>query len=748
MNRLSFALLLLAALLPAAPARAAEAQYIPAGELITHFDWTSHYTDPTQRTFPENDGHSFGMTALPDGRVAMLFSDTDSTPFKTWVYLFTIDPNASPVWSIAGGPITLEVADARRSCHGLASMGDGSLATLSSWYVDDGSGHLNWHHKIYKFTPPGGALTEVADLGTTAGSWAQNLAYLPAQGNTPAQWAIDAWTQRQVVLTSLGGAVQGTIPYTEATFTPDGCHSAGGIEATPNGDLLLAGDRVGSNAPCPHYNNVIASRLTRAGAFRGTFAYGYVSNPVTTVGWYDFCQLANGDILSGGDAGSIDSGNGRLYRYYIIRPPSSLQSPKLLVTPESLNFVNVIENTAASQTLTLKNVGAAALNLTGQSLSGGGAGAYRLGTPGATQLAPSYGLPGAAGSTTSLTVYFEPKAFASYTAQAEVRSNDPVTTQTSVPLTGLAVTRKLSNATLVTASAIDSQSMDMGAMAFKYDDPNRLLLMLTVLTSDGRRGRLYEIPLTRDAEGKITGLVTANKSLLATTSESLGGLLQGRDGVIWHTRLYHSGRAVIQRRADGSLYESNVPAGYAYDGPRDFDFTPDGQGLIVLYYNTKWGRRLGLTARADGFWQLSGTAGAYLFYGSSVSCFKLWPDAAGNADMVQSSGKSLMYYDVPAGFWQAGQGTMQAREVAQGLDITHLCRDPLRGDLLYANGSDELHVLQGLETYSGLTPHLAFIRAHLLGQTPLTAEQTTAADVNHDGKVDVADVVGKVLAGN
>ena len=102
------------------------------------------------------------------------------------------------------------------------------------------------------------------------------------------------------------------------------------------------------------------------------------------------------------------------------------KTPTIAVSPSSLDFGEVLINSTASQSVSVRNSGRADLRITGISLSVQSAFSHTSNCPGTL-------IPGAA---CSIDVSFSPAAASPYSATLTITSNDPATPTASVSLSG------------------------------------------------------------------------------------------------------------------------------------------------------------------------------------------------------------------------------------------------------------------------------------------------------------------------
>jgi len=112
--------------------------------------------------------------------------------------------------------------------------------------------------------------------------------------------------------------------------------------------------------------------------------------------------------------------------------PTLVDTPRLEVTPSSVNFSSAIVGVQSLQTLQLSNTGEAALTVTGVVASG--AGLSISGFSGSTLLNP--------GTSSTLTVQFTPKAAGTFTGSVSVLTNTAAVTA-ALPVTGDVASAKL-----------------------------------------------------------------------------------------------------------------------------------------------------------------------------------------------------------------------------------------------------------------------------------------------------------------
>ncbi len=105
--------------------------------------------------------------------------------------------------------------------------------------------------------------------------------------------------------------------------------------------------------------------------------------------------------------------------------PALTDTPRLEVTPSSVNFSSAIVGVQTSQTLKLSNTGEAALTVTG--VIANGAGLSISGFSGSTLLNP--------GTSSTLTVMFTPKTAGTFTGSVSVLTNTATATA-ALPVTG------------------------------------------------------------------------------------------------------------------------------------------------------------------------------------------------------------------------------------------------------------------------------------------------------------------------
>jgi hypothetical protein len=108
--------------------------------------------------------------------------------------------------------------------------------------------------------------------------------------------------------------------------------------------------------------------------------------------------------------------------------PPDPDNPDIRVEPASLDFGYVLKDCPSTQVITISNVGGDTLVVDAVEIGGANAGGYsETGEP--LELEP--------GATAEVEVTFQPTAWIDYSAQVEVRSNDPDAPEVAVPLAGV-----------------------------------------------------------------------------------------------------------------------------------------------------------------------------------------------------------------------------------------------------------------------------------------------------------------------
>lgn len=721
--------LLLIVLLLSPHAFGQQTPYAPLGSFVTYFDLNYHLNDPSLRSLPDNRVQSSGMVRLPDGRIAslMINPDQNTEEQRDAIYILNIDLTKSPVWSVSEGPF-LPGYPANPDMiffGGISLFQSDRFAFLGTWRESLSGGVIQIHRYIMTSLRSGGPTQLLTELPV---SWPYgDLGYLPSDGKDPEGFVLDpngapGDTGRFWVM-HLDGSLIREIPFPSIHLGGEASHH---IAVSDDGTILALA--LIEDSQSFSWDRVVCVRFTRYGEFKGMFNLGGAlpADPFLPLAWLGAMgQLPNGDILVGTRFSDylIDTGdkNGRTYRYFVIRPPVSFASPAIETDPAELAFPMLRETESATRTFTIQNVGGALLTIHNISIRGAGSKAFQIEGPTHMDLLPSYGLSSTPGSTVDVIVRLGPTGCRRYEAEVVISSNDPIEPEAIVSLTGVVVPSTFGDHVVLTPQEVDSQATGIGDVTFG-NDPGNLLLLLHQGES---QSQIASIPVNRNNKGKVSGFNPNASQVIATLGHSGGPLLQGADGVLWYGEGNTQDKRIIQRKPDGTTFEQTIPFAASPGGPRDYDFGPGQNSLIMAKRNTSYLYVASLTKRADQFWQI-GTWQTHCYRGPAPQALAFWPDPEGPGDLMLFATDLNLLDGSGSSFWTSPfRATGKTRSIATGMETTFLCRDPLTGDLFYSDSSGQVHLFEGVSDYPGFSPR---------------------ADLNNDDFVDANDLI-RALAG-
>ncbi len=731
MSRLCILLLLIVSSVSAGERYAFGQQtvYAPLGSFVTYFDLNFHLNDPSLRSLSDNRVLSSGMVRLPDGRIALLMlnPDQNSEEQRDAIYIFDINLAQSPVWSVSEGPLLPNYPPNSDVLFygGISLFQPDRLAFLGSWREPLTGGASITHQYIFTRSFTGGSVQLLTELPV---SWPYgDLGYLPSDGKDPEGFVLDPngapGDTGRFWITHLNGNIIREIPFPSLHLAGEASHH---IVVADDGSILALALMEGSLSFS--WERVVCVRFNRYGEYRGMFNLGGALPtdpflPMASLGAMG--QLSNGDILVGTHFSDylIDTGdkNGRTYRYFIIRPPTSFASPAIEVSPDEFAFPMQHETGTATQTLTIRNTGGAMLTINKLAIQGRGAKAFQLEGPAHMDLLPSYGMSSAPGSEAEIIVRFGPTGYGHYEAEVAISSNDPVQPEVLVTLSGLSVPSTYGDHVILTPEAIDPQATGIGGVTFSNDQGS----FFVTLHRGESESQIVSIPVDRNTKGKVTGFDVTSAQVIATLGHSGGPLLQGSDGILWYGEGNWKDKRIIQRKPDGTTFEQTIPFAASPGGPRDYDFGPNQTSLVMAKLNTSYLYVASLTKKTDQFWQI-GTWLTHCYRGATPQALSFWPDTDGPGDLMLYATDLILLDGSGSSFWTSPfHATGKTRFVATGVEIAHLCHDPISGDLFYSDSTGQVHLMEGLEDYPGFSP---------------------TADFNNDDSVDANDLL-RALAG-
>jgi hypothetical protein len=706
-----------------------QTSYAPLGSFVAYFDLNFHLNDPALRSLPDNRVQSSGMVRLPDGRIALLMlnPDQNTEDQRDAIYIFDIDLAQSPVWSVSEGPFLPSYPPLPEALFygGISLFQSESLAFLGTWREPLTGGETKTHQYIFTGAMTGGPAQLLTELPV---SWPYgDLGYLPSDGKDPEGFVLDPngapGDTGRFWITHLNGNLIREIPFPSIHLAGEASHH---LVVAEDGSILALGLLEGSQSFS--WNRVVCVRFDRYGEYKGMFNLGGAlpTDPFLPMAWLGAMgQLSNGDMLVGTRFSDylIDTGdaNGQTYRYFVIRPPTAFASPSIGTVPDELAFPMQRETESATQTFTITNNGGALLAINKIEIKGKGAKAFHLDGPTHMDLLPSYGLSSAPGSAVDITVQFGPTSYGRHEAEVVISSNDPLEPEAIVTLNGLSVPSTYDDHVVLTPGAIDSQATGIGGVTFG-NDPGTFFL---ILHKGDSQSQIVSIPANRNSKGKTIGFDVTSKQVITTLGHSGGPLLQSSDDILWYGTGNTQDKRIIQRKLDGTTYEQTIPFAASPGGPRDYDFGPNQSCLMMSKRNTSYLYVASLTKKTDQFWQI-GAWQTHSYRGAAPQALAFWPDSAGPGDLMLYATDLVLLDGSGSSFWTSPfRATGKKRVIATGAEIAFLCRDPVSGNLLYADSAGLVHVMEGLEDYPGFSP---------------------AADFNNDDSVDAIDL-HRALAG-
>lgn len=207
-------------------------------------------------------------------------------------------------------------------------------------------------------------------------------------------------------------------------------------------------------------------------------------------------------------------------------------SPKIAVTPASIDFGNVLVGTTSSKlSVKIENTGDGVLTVTGAALGGTDAARFTLDPV-------SLPLKIAGGSSATLSLAYSPDATTANSAKLAITSDDPSTPSFEVPLAGVGVSPKLT---------VAPTSIDFGAQLVARVSTARTIeirndgtapLEVTALTLSGTEASAFalvsppSLPTTIAAGAKLTLSLTIKPSVIGAHSAALDIATSGGSGKV------------------------------------------------------------------------------------------------------------------------------------------------------------------------------------------------------------------------
>jgi PEP-CTERM motif len=251
-------------------------------------------------------------------------------------------------------------------------------------------------------------------------------------------------------------------------------------------------------------------------------------------------------------------------------------------------------------------------------------------------------------------------------------------------------------ASLGTPSGVPSS---LGGLTVKAGDTSKLLIGGSANTGSGA---IYEVPVTRDGSGHITGFSGAGTNV-ASAPRIDGGLQYGPGGVLFATT--YSNNNLLQYKSGSAAPDKTIDLtglGIA-SSTGTIQFTPDGRAVIASYST---GNFYSITMTADG----SGTYDVAV--GASVSGLNFGPegivyvpsgspvfptlDASANWMLVSEyNSNRVSAYKADANWLPIGATRLDFITGVSGAEGATL--DPLTGDFLFSTfgGGNQVLTVQG-----------------------------------------------------
>ncbi len=691
----------------------AEDRYVLPGSLVKTWDTFAHRSDPTFQTFPDNCSQMAGVTRLTNGNVACLFSQGISEPGPRGLvlYVFAIDPTQTPAWKIVDGPrlLDFQMPDWYFGglCGGIAEYTNDRylLMGYGAFKIDGDEEHFQPKTFLLSLDKSGGQPVTRFQFSTNyteqlAG--VGEIAYLPGDGQEPESLVVAGAGNYHVF--NLGGSLLRTITAESLGLAHrvDQCRQYGSLEASDNGDLFAVDYDQSILNDCPDWRRVMCARFNRYGQLKGVWGLGAsIADAPPENGFASIAQLANGDFycsalqalyLIGSD--TPETGNAHTYRHFIIRPPYAMSQPVLYVSPTNVDFARKPVSHTYTSTVLLSNPGSAPLRIDSATLSGD-TNAFHLAALKTKTLEPGYGELKAAQAWTDCAVAFTAAKPGPYHAQLTLVSGDPANPTQAVNFAAFAVPARYSETVLLDTTNVWPAPNHPTGMALSADG-RHLLLMLAVWGTDQlMRGRVAQVPLVRDAQGRITGLeVAAVTNLCELSQASSHALRQGGDGTLWYGPRNSGSPYLFQRTPAGTVFTHSL-SNSALGGPVDLQFLP-GQGSLVIAQSGAYSlQRYDLV--------VSGGVTTPVYKGSFgfsapayIRAFDFWLEGASVFALIYQANGELWLMQAPAGAFEDASGArIDSALVANAFDIQALAHDPISGEVLVLDDAGKIQRLAG-----------------------------------------------------
>lgn len=719
----------------AIPARA-EDRYVLPGSKVTSWDTFAHTWNTNLSTFPDNCGSVAGMTRLKNGHIACLFNIgfVVPPPRGLILYVFEINPTNNPPWRVVDGPHWIDFVVPGWLWGGLGggitefTQGRLLLNAGGAFPVPGDDEHI--FYKTYWLTLDNPASQPVLyrEFTVTEGvnvPGGGEMAYLPSDGRGPD--CIVVPTARDYQVFDTGGAYIRTISGQSLglSYQLGQNNQHGSLEATDDGDLLASDDddTAGIMTGYISWDHVICVRFDRYGKLKGSWGLGAtIMDEDPYNGFPCLAQLSNGDIYTSSmfalykltEPGYGDR-NIHTYRHYILRPPASFSQPVLQLSTTNLDLGWKAINYTHTATVRLSNPGSAPLKISSMTLTGD-TNVFQFAPLKSTTLDPGYSRFDITNTYQDCTLAFHTSKLGSYQAKLTVVSSDPVNPTQTVALAVSAVPVRFSLPPLLATTNVWSKPTHPTGMCLSADGES-LLLMLAVWADDGiMRGRIAQMPLLRDAAGRITGLNTnAITNLCDVSQYSTHALRQGSDGTLWYGPMNPYHPYLFQRSPDG-VVTTHTLTNADLGGPVDLMYAPGQSALIV--------------ARASGYhlqmFNLQPTNGTVtpVFQGDVASSlpiylrsFDMWVEGASLYLLLYQVNGQLWLIKTAADAMQGGSsGQVESALISDRLSIQALVRDPRSGDILVLDNYGQIRRLSG---------YLDFLHAVTLTSTVIGSGKVT-----------------------
>jgi hypothetical protein len=690
-----------------------EDRYLQIGQTTRYWETYTHGNEEALGTLPGQATWPMASTTREDGRVAALFPVGFSSggPDHRLLMVFEFNVSAGAPYEIVEGPYTINAiepindGDPHIDVQGaITEYSYNRYAMLGYWqeYIpekDDEEARLE-HHYYFLVVPKDGGevqiLCELAPIDSHIFSPGE-MVYLPFDGTDDECFIVTnskSGPEKGYWVFNTNGTLRRKITAAEL-YLADGigqCNHNGPLEALPNGDLVaIASDY--EMGDCPGWPYVVAVTFDRYGNYKGAWSFGgsLYSSPWYPVGFNAMCILPSGHYYVGSffaqyywDAAhaSPDYGdrNYHTYRHFLVEPPTGFGSPLLQASPGAVDYETQTINTPVTESILLKNVGGAELVISEIVMEGDSV--FQWKGPDSLSLAPSYGLSGAPGSSTSCNIELTALSPGKVDATLRIESNDPTNSTTLIEIDAFGVPPAYHLDPFLNLDQIVDPPHPVTFAQLSSDGTS---LLVSVYVNDGgsRHTRLLRVPVVRSGN-IITGLDTAGKTTVIDLGSAFGfDLVEGPAGTIWLGPSSGSSGNFTQILPDGTVLETDLPIP-GNVAPEAFCFLSGTDFMYVVQRSESQVHLLQLVPRSGGGFDLEYVEEVGPSGPRSITNLLFWVENEMVYTIAEMSGDLWMTVN-PA---DAQVDNVLPTLVAFDLDLRDLTYDPASGDLLllYTDG--------------------------------------------------------------